>query len=82
MKSEITFEDWEKVNLIVGEVIEVSDGKIKINVGGEVLSEKKIDVKKGEKIVVGLFNGNLVFPLVDGSAIVPEKDIELGSRVG
>lgn len=71
------FEDWMKFDLRIGKVLEgeidLGNKKFKFN--------KKIDVKKGEKIVVGVIGDKVVVPLVGGSVIIPEKDIELGSRI-
>ena len=75
MKSEITFEDWQKIELKIGEVKEVGN-KIKIQCKEkEYLTEVKINVKEGDKIVVGIFNDELVMPLIEGdNPLVSEKD--------
>ena len=83
MKPEVTFEDWMKFDLRVGEVLEVEEGKIKVSVGEDMFEkEGKFNVEKGEKIVVGLQGKEMVVPLVNDSVIVPESEIANGSRVG
>lgn len=83
MKSEVSFEDWMKVKLIIGEVVEIGEGKIKINIGEKILETKRdLNVEKRDKIVAGLNGDRLIILLVKGSAISPEKDVENGSRVG
>ncbi|MGD9275822.1 MAG: hypothetical protein PVJ67_01470 [Candidatus Pacearchaeota archaeon] len=82
MKPEINFEDWMKVDLIVGEVVEIDEENIKVDVGEKVLELKqKINVKKGKKIIVGIKENNLVVPLVNDSVISPEKDVKVGMKV-
>ena len=83
MKPELTFEDWIKFKLIVGEVIEISKSDIRIDIGGKILkTNKNGDLEKGDKIVVGIEKDKLIIPLIDDSVIIPEKDIEIGSRIG
>jgi len=77
MKLEMKFDDWMKLDLIVGEV---KDGNVSI---GDKEFELKVDVdvKDGDKIAVGIMRDEIVVPLVDGSVIIPESDIEVGSKV-
>ena len=83
MKTEINFEDWMKFDLRVGEVIEINKKIFKINVGENILETKEnLNVEMGEKIIVGIQGNKLIFPLVNNSVIVPEKDIENGARIG
>lgn len=82
MKSEVKFEDWMKFDLRVGEILEVNEDSIKVNLGDKILvSNNKINVHQGEKIIVGLREDKLIIPLVGNSNLVSDKDIELGSRV-
>jgi hypothetical protein len=82
MKPEVTFEDWVKFKLIVGEVIDISESNVKINIGREILkADRKGDLAEGDKVVIGIENGKLIIPLINGSVIIPEKDIEVGCRI-
>lgn len=82
MKPEVKFEDWTKLKLLVGEIMDIVEGNIQINIGDRIMEYvRKINAEKGDKIVVGVTGDNLVVPLIKDSFIVPEKDIEVGSRV-
>jgi len=82
MKSELKFEDWMKFKLVIGEVIGISKSNVRIDIGGEILkTNKKGNLEKGDKIIVCLQEENLIIPLTDGSVIIPEKDIGVGSKV-
>ena len=78
------FEDWLKFDLRVGEIIGIGGGKIKIDLGDREFEKKiNIDVKKGEKIIVGLQGNGCVIPLVGGNVLIaPEKNIDNGVRIG
>lgn len=76
------FEDWIKFDFRVGEIVEIGEDKIKIDIGEEVLeSNMKLDINVREKIVVGIQEDKLIIPLIGGSVIVPESDIDNGSKV-
>jgi len=82
MKPEVTFDDWMKFRLIVGEIIEISKKNVKIDIGGEIFkANKRGDLEKGDRIVVGIENNKLIIPLIEGSVIIPEKDIEPRCRI-
>ena len=74
---EMEFEDWLKFDLKIGKVLdkEIDLGKRKFKF------DKKINAKKGDKIVVGVMKDKVVIPFVGGSVISPEKDIEIGSKI-
>ena len=78
----IKFEDWKKLELKVGEVkkimdtitIKLEDKSYEVNLG--------LDVKIGDKIVVGVSGDNLIIPCVNGRIpLIPEKDVKVGWRV-
>jgi len=78
----IKFEDWAKLNFVVAEVESVSKSLIKIRVSNQTFSTSlKLDMHKGDKIVVLLIEDKLVVPLANNISISPEKDIENGARV-
>ena len=55
MKAEVNIEDFIKLKLVIGEVIEINENKIKIIIGDKILDgNKKGNLKKGDKILVGL----------------------------
>ncbi|MEK6918200.1 MAG: hypothetical protein AABW51_04595 [Nanoarchaeota archaeon] len=82
MKEIVKFSDWAKLELRVGEVVDTK-GKTIINCGRNFTTGLKLNISKGDKIVIGLSNGGLIIPLLQSNIIiVPEKDIETGSRVG
>jgi len=82
MKSELTFEDWVKFKLVVGEVIGISKSDVRIDIGGKILkTNKKGNLEKGDKIIVCVQEENLIIPLIDGSVIIPEKDIGVGAKI-
>ena len=82
MKPEISFEDWIKFDLRIGEVLERKDDKLKILVGEkEFIINKNLKISVGDKIVVGLQGDKLILPLLDGSVLFPEKDIENGTKI-
>lgn len=79
----MNFEDWIKLDLRIGEIKTIKNRLAKINLGDKEYSIKtSLDLQKGDKIVVGIREGKLIVPNVNNSIIIPEKDIENGSRVG
>jgi len=83
MKPEMNFEDWMKFNLRVGEIVEVSEGKIKVNIGEKTLElNKSVNAAEGDKIIVGIDKDRLVIPLANNQVLKTDADIEVGSRVG
>ncbi len=83
MKPEMNFEDWMKFNLRVGEIVEVSEGKIKVNIGEKTLElNKSVNAAEGDKIIVGIDKDRLVIPLANNQVLKTDEDIEVGSRVG
>ena len=78
----ISIEEFQKIELKIGIIQEVSNN-IKINCNNkEYITGIKLDVKKGEKIVIGFLQKKLIIPVLEGNnPIVPEKDIENGARI-
>lgn len=83
MKPEIKFEDWIKLKMVVGEVAEIDRNSIKIFDNDKYYNfNGKLNVKKGDKIIIGLLNENIIIPVVNKEIpLIPEKDIEIGSGV-
>ena len=84
MKPEIKFEDWMKVNLIVGEIVEIKKEIIKINCGDKIRETKNIDLscKNGDKMIIGILNDRIIIPIINNKVhLIPEKSIEPGSSV-
>ena len=76
------FEDWLKFDLRVGEVKKIKGDNIIINDGSKEHKTKvKFNLKKGDKIIIGVCKEGLVIPKVNDSVISPEKDIKVGARV-
>jgi hypothetical protein len=83
MKEIIDFEDWIKFDLRFGEIKTVKNGLAKISLGNKEYSVKtSLNLQKGDKIVVGIQGGKLIILHVNNSVIIPEKEIENGSRIG
>lgn len=82
MSEIIKFEDWAKLELVIGIVKKIKDKTI-INCGKKDFQiNLDLNLKNGEKIVVGIDSDNILIPLVgDNIPIVPEEEIEVGSRV-
>ena len=82
MKEQIKFEDFEKLKMKVGTIKSIDD-KIKISLDGmEYKINAMFDVSKGDQIVVGLVEGGLVIPLVNGDIFLkPEEKVKGGSGV-
>ncbi len=78
----IQFEDWVKLKLKVGEVKKTGE-KIVITLDGKSYEVNlDLDVKKGDKIVVGFSGEGLVIPVVEERVpLDPGKDSKEGSRV-
>ncbi|MFH1325831.1 MAG: hypothetical protein ABIH49_03645 [archaeon] len=83
MKPKITFDEWLKFDLRVGEVAESNKDNLKINCCDKEFHVKlPISVKKGEKIVIGISGDKVVIPVIGGNIpLAPEKDIEVGSKI-
>lgn len=82
MKPEIKFEDFAKLEFLVGEVVDIKENLIEVDIGDRILkSGKSFEIEKGKKIVVGVNDEDLIFLLAGDSVISPEKDIGNGSRV-
>ena len=79
----ITIEDLSKLSLMIGEVRETSDNNIKILCGDKEFSTKqKLNVKKGDMILISISDNKLKIPLIKGDMpIIPEKKIDSGSKV-
>jgi len=82
MKEIIQFEDWAKLDFRIGEVISITKKGTEIIVGDKNFFTKlSLVVKKGDKIVVLLSQDNLIIPFAGNSFLVPDSDIEPGSRI-
>jgi co-chaperonin GroES (HSP10) len=79
----ITIEEFSKTEFKVAEVKEITKKGIKIVCNNqEFLTSQKLNVKKGDKIIISMHNGMLILPLANGLIpIAPEKDIDIGARV-
>lgn len=79
----INIEQFKEVDFRIGEVIKVSGDEIQINCDNKTfLINMNLDVKEKDKIVVIINKDKLVIPAVkDNVPIVPEKDIEPGSKI-
>jgi len=78
----IQFENWAKLKLVVGEVKSIGD-KIIINDGNKDFEiDFDLNVEKGEQIVIGFVEGEIIIPVINRTrSIIPDDDVELGSRV-
>lgn len=83
MKKIIKIEDFSKINLRVGEVIEVTKSYTKIGCFDKVFTVKlNLNVKKGEQLIVAVNGDNLVIPVLNQNiTLSPEKNIDAGSKV-
>ena len=79
----INIEDLSKLNMRVGEIREVNDNNIKIVCGSKEFSTGlKLNVKKGDKIVISLTDKKIIIPVVNNNIpLSPERKIEAGSKV-
>ena len=78
----INFEDWLKFELRIGEVKKIKN-QIVINCNNkEFKVSDNLDLKNGDKIVVGINGANLMIPVINENIpLIPEKDAEAGMRV-
>jgi len=79
----ITINDLNKIDLRVGEVIEVSNNSIKIKCNNKEYSfNSKINVNNSDKIVIIIKDNKVSIPILeDNTPIVSEKDIKEGSKI-
>jgi len=79
----IKFEDFNKLDLKVGEVVAVRDNQTEINCGEKTLSTKvSFGTNVGDKIIVGAIKDELVIPLVGGKhPLTPDQDMSAGDSV-
>jgi hypothetical protein len=79
----IKFDEFNKVDLRVGEVAEVSKGSIKINCSGKsFITKMNLNVKKGEQIIIGFNAENLVVPIMGmDNPLIPEKKAGEGWKI-
>jgi len=79
----IKIEEFWGIDFRVGEVKGVSNSNIKIKCNNKNFNVNlKLDVNKGEKIAVIIDGDKLIIPVVNGNVpLVPEKDIEAGSKI-
>ncbi|MEK6885838.1 MAG: hypothetical protein AABX17_02640 [Nanoarchaeota archaeon] len=79
----ITIDEFQKIDLRVGEIRALDKGKIKINcLNKEFSGNLKLNAVKGDELIVVFNAGKLVIPVVNGDIpLIPEKKIENGSKV-
>lgn len=79
----IKIEEFWKIDFKVGEVEEISKSNIKIKCDNKTFNVNlKLDVKKKDKIAIIIEGDKLIIPVVNGKTpLVPEKDIEVGSKI-
>lgn len=77
------FDEFKKLDLRIGEVVDVGGDGVRINCGAnDAFVKGKLDVSKGDKVVVGTCEDCVVVLVVGGEMpIVPEKDIGVGVRI-
>ncbi len=78
MKNEIEFDDFAKLNLVVGEM---KNGNIDID-GKKFELDIDLEISDGDKIVVGLLGDGIVIPFARDSFLSVDSDIDSGSVVG
>ena len=77
----IKFEGWQKLELRVGEVKSIGE-KIIISCNKDFEIKLDLDVKKEDKIVMGILGDGLVIPVVKGNVpLIPEKGAQVGWKV-
>jgi hypothetical protein len=78
----INIKDFQKVELMLAEVKEISRDGVLIDSGDKMVSLKlELDVEVGDKIIVGLLDDGLIVPLVGGMVLQPDGDLPVGSKV-
>jgi len=81
--TELTFEDWIKLELKVAEVKSVKPLIVLSVDNKDLIFNKKLKVKVGDKILVGFYKNGFVVPVVNGDVpILPDKGAEPGMRIG
>ena len=83
MKEIIKIEDFSKIDLRVGDVLENKGDSLKIKCSEKVFTAKLgLDIKKGEQIIVAVNGDKLVIPVINQNIpLSPEKKIDSGSKV-
>ena len=83
MNQQISFEEWQKLDLRVGEIKEVKKDFLKLTDGNnEFVIKGSFNIKKGDKIVFGLGN-KIVLPILDGNVLLsPDDGAEPGMKIG
>lgn len=78
----INIDDFNKIDFRVGEVINIDKNKLEINVGERNYFVKLIlKVKKRDKIAVIISGDKIVIPSFEQIPLIPDKDIEVGSKI-
>lgn len=79
----IKIEEFWRIDFKIGEVKAIGKDSIQITCNKrDFIINLSLDVKKGEKIVVIIDGDKLIIPVVNGKIpLVPEKDIEVGSKI-
>ncbi len=78
----ITFDEFKKVELRIGEILKIDKNKIEVKCGDKIYNFKgKLEAKKGEKLVIIIDDGKIIIPCVDNSPIAPEREIKEGMRI-
>lgn len=80
----IEFEDFSKLNLKIAEVVSTENKQITVNYENENISTATaIDVKKGDKITVGILDDKILIPSINNKIFLkPDQDMEPGNIVG
>lgn len=79
----INFEEWAKLEMGIGMIKRITKGGSIINCKDRDYSIKiKLNAKKNDLIAVGFIGDEIIIPLVNENIpIIPESDIEVGSKV-
>ena len=78
----INYDEFKKSDLRIEEIIEVKKDEIRIKCGEKSFSfNGKLNVEKGEKIFIVINEDKLIIPHINNSPIVPEKDINAGTKI-
>lgn len=81
-KEGISINDFNKVDLRVGEVKKINGKNILVSCRDKNASLKNLNVVVGDKIIVGVLEEGLVVPIVNGEIpLVADGNLEVGSKV-
>lgn len=78
----IKFEDWAKLEMRVGEIKSIGKNIIINCLNKDFKINFDLDVKEGDKIIIGFIENHLVIPITgENIPLIPDGDIEVGARV-